>query len=96
MNKKHRVILADLQWICNSIGGKLDRTSTSEEKLWDRQKAHMLVSDVLYGVLCDYPNNEDRIDDLKSAEKALKQLKELVKKVYPDRIGNSQPSITTP
>ena len=91
MLKYHRKILAELQSLCNSLGATLDYTATHESKLKDRQKAHSLVSDVLFGVLVDHPDNDHRSEDLDKAYNALEKLKELTKKTYTDRQGYLKP-----
>lgn len=85
MNKYHRTILSELASICNQLGGSLDYTSTHESKLKDRQRAHMLVQHVVFGVLVDHPENENRKEDLSKAYESLEELKALAKKTYPDR-----------
>ena len=87
MKKKHRKILCELLDSMNQLGGVLDRTSTHESKLWDRQRAHMLSYNVLYAVLADHPENDSSEDDFVKAEECLKELQELTKKTYPDRVG---------
>lgn len=91
MKVKHRKILSQLSSICNALGSDLDYTATHESKLRDRQKAHMLVSHVLYGVLVDHPENEHAEDDMKTAIESLEKLKELTKKTYTDRNGFLKP-----
>ena len=91
MLKYHRKILSELQSLCNSLGATLDYTATHESKLKDRQRAHVLVSDVLYGVLVDHPDNDHRSEDLDKAYKALEKLKDLTKKTYTDRQGYLKP-----
>jgi hypothetical protein len=91
MIKKHREILSQLMSACNSLGGSLDRTATHESKLWDRQRAHMLVSNVLFGVLTDHPDNDCRFDDMRKAIDSLNELNSLVTKTYTDRIGFIKP-----
>lgn len=88
MKNKHRKILSELCGHCNSIGGELDGTSTHESKYKDRQRAHMLVYKVLYGVLTDHPDNEDAEENISDAETALSEIQLLTKKIYPDRKGN--------
>lgn len=91
MTKAHRRILSELQSICNSLGSTLDYTATHESKLKDRQRAHSLVADVLYGVLVDDPENDYREEDMQKAEKSLMELKQLQKKTYTDRQGYIKP-----
>lgn len=96
MKSKHRKILSELSSICNSLGADLDYTATHESKLRDRQKAHMLVSHVLYGVLVDSPENDYAEDDMKKALESLDELKKLTIKTYTDRNGFLKPEeITT-
>lgn len=85
MIKKHREILSELCSVCNSLGSKLDYTATHESKLRDRQRAHMLVHHVLFGVLVDHPENDNAEDDMKKAIDSLEELKRLQSKTYPDR-----------
>lgn len=87
MGKKHRTMLNELMNICNSLGGTLDSTATSESKFIDRQRAHMLVSDVIYGILADHKNNENASEDFNAAIESLEKLKLLKNKIYPDRRG---------
>lgn len=87
MNKKHRKILAELQSVCNSLGSTLDYTATHVSKLKDRQRAHALVSDVLFGVLVDHPENDYKEDDMRKAEIALVELRKLERKTYTDSSG---------
>jgi len=87
MTKKQRAMLIDLLGFCNVLGGCLDRTSTHESKLWDRQEALMDVYKVLYGVLTQHKENDYADEDWDEAEKSLENIKQLTKKVYPDRIG---------
>lgn len=69
----------------------MDYTSTHESKLKDRQQAHMLVHHVLFGVLVDCKENDQRGEDLDKAYESLEKLKQLVKKMYPDRNGYYKP-----
>lgn len=87
MKKRQREILNDLRAVCNQLGGILDGTSTNELKYRDRQEAHLLVSTVLYGVLCDDPENELAEEDIQDSKEALVKLQQLKSKVYPDRNG---------
>lgn len=91
MNKHHRRILSELAHICNQLGVTLDYTSTHESKLKDRQKAHMLVHHVLFGILADDPENDYRIEDMEKCHKSLEELKALINKTYPDRNGYLKP-----
>lgn len=88
MTKKHRKVLAELCDICNEIGGELDGTATHESKYKDRQRAHMDVYTVLYGVLTDMPENDEKEQDWERLEKSLQALRGLKNKVYPDRNGH--------
>lgn len=91
MKVKHRLILSELQSICNSLGSLLDYTATHESKLKDRQRAYSLVSDVLFGVLVDHPDNEYKEEDMSKGMKALADLRVLVSKTYTDRHGYIKP-----
>lgn len=84
---RQRKMLSELSKLCNDLGSTLDGTSTNNVKYIDRQRSLMLVHKVIYGVLCDDPENEYRDHDVKSAEKAIDTLNELSKRVYPDRNG---------
>jgi len=84
---RNRKILSELCGLCNELGGDLDGTATHESKYKDRQRAHMLVYKVLYGVLVDSPDNDQRDHDMEEANEALKKLKEVAAKNYPDRNG---------
>jgi hypothetical protein len=87
MNKRQRKMLARLQEVCNELGSTLDYSAVSKGKLIDRQKALMDVSKVLYGVLCDDPENDQREYDLEQAEAALKRIEKLPNISYPDING---------
>lgn len=87
MKKKHRELLSELSGICNELGGVLDYTATHESKLRDRQRAHMHVYHVLYGILTDHPDNDNAEDDMKQSLEHLEKLKALTKRLYPDRKG---------
>ena len=67
---------------CNAIGSPLDTTATPVAKLIDRQKAHMLVYKVIYGVLSDSPENDYREEDWQNAQQAIEQLNNLKSKTY--------------
>lgn len=88
MKISHRKMLIELMGVCNQLGGVLDGTSTSEKKYIDRQRAHMLVYKILYGILMDRPENDHREEDLENAANALKEISELAGKHYKDRNGN--------
>lgn len=96
MKKKHREILSELCALCNTIGATLDYTATHENKLKDRQQAHMLVHHVLFGVLVDHPSNENAETDMQKAIESLDELKKLQVKTYPDRNNYLQPIEQTP
>ena len=89
MKKKQRKMLAQLCELCNQLGSDLDGTATNNKKYIERQKAHMLVYKVIYGVLVDETENPNRNYDINIAMGALTDLEVLTKKVYPDRNGNS-------
>lgn len=89
MTSTSRKLLNRLMAVCNSLGGNLDGTSTPEGKYRDRQQAHMKVWKVIYGVLCDSPENEQREGDLELAEAALRELEFLVNKKYTDKSGTN-------
>lgn len=92
MNKNQRQILKRLMNVTNDFGGSLDRTSTSNNKLHDRQEAHGKVSSIIYhGILLDHKDNETRDYDLGIAEKLLSELEQLSKKTYPDKTGFLKP-----
>lgn len=57
------------------------------KKYIDRQNAHKYVFRVLYGVLCDSPDNDQLKHDLEQVDKAMAELRALTEKVYPDRRG---------
>lgn len=88
MKSKHRKMLQELMGYANALGGSLDGTSTSEAKYRDRQKANMLTYKILYAVLSDHPDNDNREAELDTAEKSLLEMKSLTEKKYPDRKGN--------
>ena len=58
INKSERRLLQRLMVACNAIGSVVDRTAVSEIRLFDATRAHMLVSNVLYGLLSLHPDNE--------------------------------------
>ena len=87
MKKKHREILAELCEVCNVLGSDLDGTATHQTKYIDRQAAHKYVYKVLYGVLVDDPQNDQREYSVEQGAEALKKLRELTTKNYPDRKG---------
>jgi len=87
MKASHRKILAELCDICNVLGATLDGTATHQTKYSDRQFAHKYVYMVLYGVLCDSPENDQREYNLEQAHQAMEHLRDLTKKQYPDRKG---------
>ena len=75
---------------CNALGGHLDGTATNRTKYVDRQRAHLLVARILFGVCGDSKENDYREQDTEDAEEALTELESLVTKVYPDIHGNWQ------
>jgi len=87
MKKAHRKLLCELCDCCNILGGSLDGTSTHESKYRDRQEANMLSYKILYAVLCDHPENDQRELDFENAKGALAKMKELIQKKYPDKKG---------
>lgn len=87
MTKKQRNLLSRTMSACNDLGGNLDYSSTNIVKLMDRQKAHMLVYNVIYGVFGDDPQNDQRFYDLEMAETNLIELEQLRGKSYPDKNG---------
>lgn len=84
---RQRKLLSDLSQICNELGSPLDGTATNNVKYIDRQRALMLVSHVVYGVLCDEQNNEYREEDFELALKSMETLKKLNARIYPDKNG---------
>lgn len=88
LTKIQRKLLSELAELANKFGSPLDYTATSYIKLRDIQKSYMLTWKVIYGAICDDPENEFREVDLKDAHASLKKLKELSNVVYPDRQGN--------
>ena len=87
MTQKQRQILRELMLVCDHLGHSLDGTATTVSKYIDRQRAHRLVSDVIYGMFGDSKENDNREEDVESAEECLKKLQELANKQYPDRNG---------
>ena len=85
MTQNERKILQKLMCICNKLGGKVDLTAVSTMKLYDRQQAHMLISNVLYGILAQHPDNEYNKEDIDKAIDSLNKLEKLVEKEYPDK-----------
>lgn len=88
MNKSERALLQRLMIVCNKLGSAVDRTAVSERKLYERQQAHMLVSNILYGILAQHPDNEYSEEDMNKAIKCMEQMECLADKEYPDRNGN--------
>lgn len=84
---RQRKLLSELSDICNQLGSPLDGTATNNVKYIDRQRSLMLVHKVIYGVVCDDPENEYREQDYSVAVLAMDMLKELNKKLYPDKNG---------
>jgi len=92
MNKNQISILRRLMLVTNDFGGSLDRTSTSQRKLYDRQEAHGKISRIIYhGIFLDNKENETRECDLETAEELLSELELLAKKTYPDNSGYLRP-----
>lgn len=87
MKAEHRKILRELMSLCNDLGGSLDGTATNEAKYRDRQRALMKCCIILYAVLSDHPDNDNREDNFKDAWESIEHLKGLKDKVYPDRNG---------
>ncbi len=87
MKGSHRKVLQELMDICAYLGNQLDYTATHDSKLKDRQQAHKYVYRILYSLLTDSPKNEYRHEDWENLEAALKALRELKHKNYPDRNG---------
>lgn len=88
MNTWKRNIVGRVVVACRFLGTELDGTATNKRKYVDRQQAHSLVADILYGVCCDHPDNDNREEDMLEAEEKLILLEKLVKKDYPDIWGN--------
>ncbi len=88
MKAYHRRVLSELMDVCNQLGHELDYTATNINKLKDRQKAHALVSKVLFAVLADVPENDHRREDIERANEARNTLNILIHKQYPDKNGN--------
>ena len=87
MKNKERELLNRLMVACNNLGIAVDRTAVSEQLLYDRQPAHMAVSNVLYGLLAQHPDNDYADYDMEKARLNLETLEALVEKQYPDRNG---------
>lgn len=87
MKSKQRKFLSELSDYCNKLGATLDATATNSRKYIDRQEALMKAYKVIYAVLTDHPDNDQSWLDYEQAEVALRELKELSNKVYPDRNG---------
>jgi hypothetical protein len=87
MNAWQRKTLQELMTLCNELGGSLDYTATHYNKLRDRQQGLMKCWQVIYSVLTDHSENDDREDDRQRAEEAIEKLRELAKIEYPDRSG---------
>lgn len=81
-------MLSDLMSYCDWMGSTLDGTATNTMKFIDRQRAHRLVYKVIYGILSDDPENDNREDNMNDAVEALEQMKRLSKKEYPDKHDN--------
>lgn len=87
MTQNERKILQRLMVACNNLGGILDLTATCTLKLYDRQRGLSLVSNVLYGILAQHPDNEYNKEDIDNAIDSLNKLEKLVEKEYPDKNG---------
>lgn len=87
MKSNERKLLQRLMVVCNNLGGRLDLTATCTLKLYDRQRALSLVSNVLYGILTQHPDNEYSEEDMENALCSLEKLESLVGKEYPDKNG---------
>lgn len=74
--------------VCNKLGCVMDLTAVSIYKLYDRQRGLELVSNVLYGLLMQHPDNEMADEDMKKALSSLERLEQLVDKEYTDKNGN--------
>ena len=48
----------------------------------------MLVSNILYGILVQHPDNEYSEEDMNKAIKCMEHMECLADKEYPDRNGN--------
>lgn len=88
MTKENRSMLQRLMDACNKMGSQLDYTATTNAKLVDRQRCHGKVSNAIYHILCDHPNNEDRDLDRKEAEDYIKEVEAIASKQYTDRNGH--------
>lgn len=84
---RQRKLLAQLSEVCNELGSPLDGTATNNVKYIDRQRSLMLVHKVIYGVLCDEPENDYRESDFKEATHSMDALIVLSKRIYPDKNG---------
>lgn len=87
MKSNERKLLQRLMVVCNDLGGRLDLTATCILKLYDRQRALSFVSNVLYGILTQHPDNEHAEEDMINALCSLVKLELLVDKKYPDKNG---------
>lgn len=87
MKNNERQLLYRLMVVCNKLGSSLDLTATHILKLHDRQRALMLVSNVLYGLLAQHPDNEYSSDDMDKSLSSLNKLEILIDKKYPDKNG---------
>lgn len=90
-SKRQREILAELSELCNQLGVELDGTATSVRKYIDRQLSLMDVHTIIYGVLCDDPENEFREEDVARCYEALQSLRDTKAKIYPDKNGYLKP-----
>lgn len=87
MTTKERKLLQRLMIVCNKLGCSVDLTAVNTFKLYDRQRAHELVSNVLYGILVQHSENEYAEEDMNKALYSLEKLESLVDKEYPDKNG---------
>ena len=87
ISKYQRSVLNQVMSISNDLGGTLDYTAVNPQKLIDRQKAHGIISNVLYYLLCDNTDNPQREIDLEMLEDDLKRLSEIRDRDYGDRYG---------
>lgn len=87
MNKWQRKTLSELMDLSNQMGGSLDYTATSYEKLKDRQRLLMSCSQIVYYVLLDSPENDEQEYGREQVESHLQKMRDASKKIYPDRKG---------
>ena len=87
MKMSERKILIRLMTVCNALGCALDLTAVCTEKLYDRQRAHELVSKVLYGVLSQSKYNDYADEDMELALVSLNKLEAIINKEYKYKNG---------